>query len=645
MAELGRRLLNVDDYESGRYARTRLLREAGFEVVEAASGAAALRAATSQPVDLILLDVNLPDMSGLEVCRRLKADPMTAAVPVVQVSATFVGDTDKAMGLNGGADAYLTEPVEPPVLVATVHALLRLRRAEEALRISAVQWQATFDAIRDGICLLDASGTIVRCNPAFAELFGLAPDAVIGHTTTDLWAPPLPPDTELPFLRAIHSGRREASELPQGDRWCCVTADPLSSGGRIVGAVCVVSDVTERKRAEAERATLLRREAAARAEAEAANHAKDDFLATLSHELRAPLNVIVGWTRMLRSGSLDAAATSQALETLERNSRLLGQLIADILDVSRIIAGKLRLDVEPVDLTTVIHGALEAVRTAARARHITLETQLGTGAVVLGDPARLQQVVWNLLSNGVKFTPAGGRVAVSLEAGPSTARITVRDTGQGISGDFLPYVFDRFRQADAAASRRHSGLGLGLAIVRHLVELHGGAVEASSPGEGQGATFTVTVPLVSGRERPSGRQGAGAAAEAAPSFDGRSILVVEDDPDTQALLLTVLRRYGATVHSAVSVADALATLDAVAMDVVISDIAMPGETGYMLVRQLQARGADVPVIALTAYARPEDAAQALAAGFRMHLAKPVDPAALIRAIQLVLPLDDQPDVT
>ncbi|HEY3135010.1 MAG TPA: PAS domain S-box protein [Blastocatellia bacterium] len=391
---------------------------------------------------------------------------------------------------------------------------------------------------------------------------------------------------------------------------------------------------------------LLKREHAAREEAEGANRAKDEFLATVSHELRTPLNAILGWAHMLSGNRLDTPTRSRALETIERNAKSQAQLIDDILDVSRIVTGKLRLDVQPVELASVVEAAVDAVRPAADAKDIRIETILDPRAgPVSGDPDRLQQVVWNLAANAVKFTNKRGRVQVRLERVDSHVEITVSDTGQGISPEFLPYVFDRFRQADATSTRRHGGLGLGLAIVRHLVEMHGGSVIAASPGEGQGTTFIVNLPImiVHGelREPASVHPTAGGtiALAASPLLDGLRVLVVDDEPDTLAMLEIMIGEFGAEVRCCSSAAEALEAMDDFRPDVLVSDIEMPGEDGYQLIAKIRARdkerGAQTPAVALTAYARAEDRVRALAAGYQMHLAKPFEPAELAVVIASV----------
>ncbi|MEG4235807.1 ATP-binding protein [Microcoleus sp. Pol11C3] len=391
---------------------------------------------------------------------------------------------------------------------------------------------------------------------------------------------------------------------------------------------------------------LLMREQIIRAEAEAANRAKDEFLSILSHELRTPLNAILGWSTMLRQRTLSEDKVVRALETIERNAKSQAQLIEDILDISRIITGKLRLQVRPVNLVPVIESAIESLKLAAEAKSIRLQSVLDSEAgPLLGDAARLQQVMWNLLSNALKFTPKDGRVEIRLEQVNSHAEVTVSDTGSGISSDFLPFVFDRFRQHDSTTTRSYGGLGLGLAIVRQLVELHGGTVTVVSPGIGQGATFTVKLPVMiihppaRDSERLNSIVEAKPRVEASPSLEGLKILVVDDEADARELLSTILQKYGADVLAVASVKEALTIIETAtdrSPDVLVSDIGMPDEDGYSLIRKLRQveaqRGGRLPAIALTAYARNDDRRQALLAGFQIHLTKPVDAAELVAVV-------------
>jgi signal transduction histidine kinase/PAS domain-containing protein/ActR/RegA family two-component response regulator len=411
----------------------------------------------------------------------------------------------------------------------------------------------------------------------------------------------------------------------------------------------------ERKRGEEERARLLESEQRARQEAEATNRIKDEFLATLSHELRTPLNAILGWTHMLRSGRLGESDAERALETIERNTRSQVQLIEDLLDVSRIISGKLRLEVRPIELAEVIHAAVDAVRPGAQAKEIRLQVLVDPHAgLVSGDGDRLQQVVWNLLSNAVKFTPKGGRIQLRLERVNSHVEIAVSDSGRGIEADFLPHIFDRFRQADGSSTRSHGGLGLGLSIVNQLVELHGGTVYAHSEGKDQGATFVVQLPCLAARPSPlldsesesrrhptaDGSDGParpdGGADDCPPALDGLRVLVVDDEDDNRSLLGALLERCGSQVMTARSASEGFEAFVSWHPEVLVSDIGMPGEDGYSLIRKVRvwearhgSNRSRVPAVALTAYARTEDRVQALRAGFQVHVPKPIEPVELV----------------
>lgn len=395
------------------------------------------------------------------------------------------------------------------------------------------------------------------------------------------------------------------------------------------------------RRSEAERERLLAQEQALRREAEAANRMKDEFLATVSHELRTPLNAMLGWTRMLNTGAVAETDRQHALEAIERSARLQAHLIEDLLDVSRIITGKVRLDVRPLELSVVVEAALDAVRPAAEAKQIRLHKVIDPlPAPVTGDGARLQQVVWNLLSNAINFTGRGGRVEVAVRRVNSQVEIVVADTGAGIRTDFLPHVFERFRQADGTRARTHAGLGIGLAIVRHLVELHGGTVHANSAGEGHGSTFTVQLPLTVARftsdaAPDAGVRGMTTAVPLAVSLDRVRALAVDDDRESRELVAAILQSAGAHVRTARSASEALRVLQEGGIDLLVSDIGMPEEDGYALIRQVRtAEGPErrLPAVALTAHARIEDRLAALMAGFDVHVPKPVEPAELVTVI-------------
>ncbi|HEY9282801.1 MAG TPA: PAS domain S-box protein [Pyrinomonadaceae bacterium] len=511
-------------------------------------------------------------------------------------------------------------------------------RAEEALRSSEARLRAIFAAMTDVVFVLGGDGRYLEIAPTNPRLLYKPPAELIGRTLHEV----LPPETADLFLghvrRALATRRTHTVEyeLDIGTEvvWFEASVSPMTEQA----VFWIARDVTGRKRAEEDRERLLASEQKARAAAEEASRLKDEFLATLSHELRTPLTAIVGWSAMLRTSAFDEQATAKALETIERNARAQARLVEDLMDVSRIITGKLRLDVRPVDLAPVIEAAADAVRPASGAKGIGLRVALDPRAgPVSGDPVRLQQVVWNLLSNAVKFTPRGGRVEVRLGRTGSHVEMSVGDDGVGIEPEFLPHVFDRFRQADQRITRQHGGLGLGLAIVRHLVELHGGTVRAESAGLGRGTTFTVVLPAAparadagvsaAGRERPA--SGDAPAADDCPGrLDGLRVLVVDDEPDTRELLRVGLEQCGAEVTTAASAGEALVAMTAEPPDVLISDIGMPGEDGYELIRHVRElpaeAGGRVPAIALTAYARVEDRMRALRAGYQMHVPKPVE---------------------
>jgi PAS domain S-box-containing protein len=539
-------------------------------------------------------------------------------------------------------------------VVLVFHDITERRKGEEgALRLAAL-----VESSDDAIFAKTLDGIITSWNKGAQRIYGYSAEEVVGNSVSML-VPPDRPDELMNILTRLKAGERiehfETVRVRRDGKRIDVslTISPIENkGGEIIGASTIARDITGRKELEEERKLLFAREREARIEAEEANRLKDEFLATLSHELRTPLTAMLGWTRMLRTRQLDENTSTHALETIERNVRAQTQLIEDLLDVSRIITGKLRLNTRPVELVPVIDAAIDSVQPAAEAKEITLERLLDpTASPVLGDPARLQQVVWNLLSNAVKFTPKGGRVTVALHRKDSYAAITITDDGIGINQDFLPYVFDRFRQADSSSTRSHGGLGLGLAIVRHLVELHGGAVGAESDGTQRGSSFTVKVPLMAVKIRRAETAGAGSDGagnddvfmECPSLLSGVRILVVDDEEDARQLLSTILEECEAVVETAASVGHAIEAIRRSTPDLIISDIGMPDEDGYELVRRLRddedPKLKELPAVALTAYAGEDDRARSLAAGFQIHLAKPVDPEALITAVEQLIKKD------
>jgi PAS domain S-box-containing protein len=526
------------------------------------------------------------------------------------------------------------------------------KRNEDELRHQLAFTSAITTQLGEGLYALDREGRLTFMNAAAERMLGWRESELLGRFTHDVIhfrrtdGTPIPA-TECALLGVMQSGtsvrveedvftRRNGTVFP-----VTYTASPIVTDGQVVGAVTAFHDVSERREEEKKRVSLLKREQEARRDAESANRLKDEFLATLSHELRTPLNAIMGWAHLLRTGGLDEATAARALETIDRNAKAQNQLINDILDVSRIITGKLHLTVQPVDAGAVVEAALETVRPAAEAKEIRIEASLAAGTgTVSGDPDRLQQVVWNLLSNAIKFTPKGGRVQVRLRRMDAQVLIVVADSGPGISSEFLPHVFERFRQGDASTTRSHVGLGLGLAIVRHLVELHGGTVEASSAGEGRGATFSVHLPLTRSHQPAEGaaRPAAGQREPEGQSLrlGGLRVLIVDDDPEGREAMAAVLQKQGVQVIAASSSEEALEAIRRERPDVLLSDIEMPGEDGHSLIRKVRALPADggrgIPAAALTAYAGGEDREKALLAGFQVQVAKPVSPEDLTAVI-------------
>lgn len=579
------------------------------------------------------------------------------------------------------------------------------KQAETALRLSEERFRLLLENAHDyAIFLLDTDARVVRWSAGAQKILGYQEAEILGQSGSIIFTP----EDRQQGVDKEELNKAATQGQAEDERWHIrkdnsrfwasgIMTSLRDQTGQLQGFAKIMRDFTERKQAEEERAQLLESEQAARAEAEAANRMKDEFLATLSHELRTPLNAMLGWTQLLRTRKFNETTTAKALETIDRNTRSLSQLIEDVLDVSRIITGKLGLNIYPIEIIPIIEAAIETVQPAAEAKHISLQFLSNPSQhtqdksqqpesiiplfpfspsplfpispspspplspfplfpispspqplrqspfLVLGDTNRLQQVFWNLLSNAVKFTPKGGKVEISLDIIDSLVQVEVSDTGQGINPEFLPYVFDRFRQADGGITREHGGLGLGLAIVRHLVELHGGNVYAKSQGIGQGATFVVELPISPVTQVPSSQpqplleQGESISPNPQPlvPMTGLRILVVDDEPDTREVIAEVLEQCGAQVITVASAPDAIAAVEKLQPDVLISDIGMPGEDGYTLIRKLRADGnlKQIPAVALTAYARDEDRQKALSAGFQIHLPKPVDPSKLAAVVE------------
>jgi PAS domain S-box-containing protein len=513
------------------------------------------------------------------------------------------------------------------------------KRAEEALRESERQLRTLADTVPQLIWMAEADGNIFWYNQRWYDYTGTTAEEMLGWGWQSVHDPKILPKVLEQWHSSLATGKPFEMEFPLRGvdgvfRWFLTRVNPLpDSQGRIVRWFGTNTDIEESRRA--------------RQVAEESSRLKDEFLATVSHELRTPLTAIVGWTSLLKSEQLDEGTTSHAIQVVDRNARSLTQLIENLLEVTRGQTGKIRLNLRAVELASVIQAALDAVLPAAEAKQIRLHTVLDPKAgLVTGDPDRLQQVVWNLLTNSIKFTPEGGRVQVSLQRITSHVEITVSDTGCGISREFLPFVFDRFRQADASTTRAHGGLGLGLSIVRHLTEMHGGTVSAYSPGKQQGSTFVVRLPLTSRQAEVGGKavpypNTGYIAGDSSRILQGVKVLVVDDEPDTLELLRIVLELSGALVVTANSAAKALERLEETDPDVLLSDIGMPDKDGFDLIREVRSlppeRGGRVPAVALTAYTRAEDRTTTLAAGFDMHIPKPVQPADVVAAVANLTP--------
>jgi hypothetical protein len=645
-------ILLVDDYPANILALEALLQPLGHALVRAHSGEEALKAVLKQEFALIIMDVQMPGMDGFQTASMIKTRDRSRHIPIIFLTAISKDAAHVFKGYAHGAVDYLLKPFDPQILRSKVAVfvelwqrgeLLKAREAkllelerERLARESELRYQALIEAIPQCVLAMRTDGTLYYCNQVWRIYSGLDVEA----TRARGWEAVHADDRQRvrsSWLDAVRERQPLQCELrlqrarDGAERWHLLHLLPqFGSDATLCGWIATATDIHDEREA--------------RAELERASRAKDEFLATVSHELRNPLNAILGWTRMLRTGKLDPARAARALETVERNAGVQTALVEDMLDVSRIITGKLMLRVGAVDVRTVVASAYDTVRMAADAKQIDVTLDLDDDVdLASGDPERLQQVVWNLLSNAIKFTPRGGTVAVRTRRDVSHVEISVTDSGQGIPGDFLPYVFERFRQADSTSTRVHGGLGLGLAIVRHLVELHGGTVAVASEGEGRGSSFTVRLPLravasdeLEGLHTGERAEAAGGALGDAEQLAGVRVVVVDDEPDARELLTAVLEHHGAEVACAASVDEALRLVERFGPDVLVSDIGMPVHDGYELIRRLRALSADAggrtPATALTGFARPEDGVRAVDAGFNTHMAKPVDPARLVEVV-------------
>ena len=622
MPDLAPLILCVDDDDASRYALTRMLQRGGFRTVEASTGSEALRSMAERP-DLVVLDVRLPDIDGFAVCQRIKSDPRTASTPVLQISADFVETRDRTRGLELGADAYLTQPLEAPELIATIRALLRARRAEEQARRIARELESTFDAISDPLCLLDREGRVLRCNQAMKRFTGATDAELVGRDHASFLPAAGEGAPADPFRRMVQSKARETEDVQRAGRWLRIACDPvLDDNGVLTGAVYVFADFTDRQRVEEQREQLLAREQAVRGQLEAADRRKDEFLAMLAHELRNPLSAVTTGLHVLGEvGSREPLAMQTRTRVL-RQVGVLTRLVDDLLDVSRITRGKVELRKEPTVLQDAVENAIATSQPLIDERGHQLVRELESSPLwVMADATRIEQVISNLINNAAKYTEAGGHISVTLRRDGEQALLLVRDTGIGIEPEKLDSIFELFAQVSHSGTGPASGLGVGLTLVKRLLEMHGGSVQARSEGLARGSEFEVRLPLLAENVRP-------AEPQKPPGQAGRKrLLLVEDNPDIGETLRDLLQLLGHRVELAADGLRGVQLALAIRPDVALVDIGLPGIDGYEVARRLRATdaGKQILLVALTGYGRPEDRDRSLEAGFDAHLVKPVDP--------------------
>jgi CheY-like chemotaxis protein len=622
-------VLVVDDSADKRLALGAILEELDQNIVEAKSGREALRELLRQDFAVVLLDVNMPGMDGFETAAMIRQRKNSEHTPIIFITA-YSDDTHARQGYSLGAVDYIITPVIPEVLKSKVAFFVDLYRKSDQIRRQAeslAERAAHLQRLTEASLAINSARSveeILTIVTGTAREVVSAERAEIVPAITESW------------------GAAPADEREGGGGAADLVATLMGRDGRDIGTLRIFG-----RHPSPEEGAILTQlaqmasiaiENVLYSEAREANRLKDEFLTTLSHELRTPLTAILGWTRILRAPALDPTRFSHGLDVIERNVNAQAKLIDDLLDISRISAAKLRLSTRPMAVVPVVEGVAEGLRPASEAKSIDVQVRIDPSADgrsdVAGDADRLQQVIWNLLSNAIKFTPPAGSIEIGVERTNGFVRIRVSDTGKGISPDFLAHVFDRFRQADSSTTRLHGGLGIGLAIVRHIVEMHGGTVSAASPGPGLGATFVVSLPALErqGLElSPADEE----AAEPPPDLTGLRVLMLDDEPDAREVVGEILKSAGATVFPFGSVVDALAGLDEAAPDLIVSDIAMPGGDGYQFLREVRRRRGEVrpvPSIALTAYVRREDRTRALAEGFDRHVSKPIEPERFLRVL-------------
>lgn len=670
-------ILLVDDQPAKLLSYEVILGELGENLIKANGGKEALELLLRNETAVVLVDVKMPHLDGFELTEMIRQHPRFQKTAIILVSAEALTDIDRLKGYNSGAVDYISVPIIPEILRAKVAVFADLYRKTKQLEQLNLELERR---VGERTSALESSTASLReSEERFRNMADHAPVMVwvtesngstsyLSKSWYEFTGESLQPGSELCRMEVVHPEDRPRVQAALAEagknrgtlrieyrmrgpesqyRWVIDSATPrFSTGGTdFLGHIGSIMDITERKEVEEERILLLESERAARNEAERLTRMKDEFLATLSHELRAPLTAILGWAQLLRLRQLDEKQMDKGLEIVERNALAQSHLVDDLFEINRVATGKIRLDLQPVEMNGILDSSIETIRPTAHQKKIVVQKNASVPKLtVLGDPGRLQQIFRNLLSNAVKFTPPGGRVNVDLLARETWVEVTVTDSGIGIEPEFLPHIFDRFRQGDSSITRKFGGLGLGLTIVKHLSELHGGEVTVKSAGKDQGAIFTMRIPAAEGagetvRPLSSPYIPDGGQSELL-SLKGLKILSVDDEEDTRSFIQRVLEEAEATVVSASSAQEALKLFQSQRPDLLVCDISMPGMDGYELIKAIRCldvhQGATVPAVALTAFARHEDELNALHAGYHLHMAKPVEPFKLVAMISRLI---------
>jgi len=659
-------ILIVDDEPANLIVLETVLDDPGYRLVRAQSPEQALLTLVEEEFALLILDIRMPSMNGFELAQMIKQRKKTAGVPIIFLTAYYDKEQHEIEGYASGAVDFLNKPVNPAVLRSKVAVFADLHRKNRAimqanerlreltetlerrvaarteeLRRANEKLQGVMDSITDGLLMLDRRGRFTYCNAQGARMLGIPSTQLVGHSIWDLFPQLKATKYFAAFQRAVDMRETVAFEefFPAPlNLWLECHCYPSDEG---LSVYC--HDITDRREVESRREQLLAAEQAARAEGERVARAKDEFLMSLSHELRTPLAAILGWSKALQQPGLDAATLSRGIDAVARNAHAQSNLVNDLLDMSRIVSGKLRLDMGRVDLAAIATAAADSARPAAQLKGVTINVRSNASpAEIWGDTMRLQQVASNLVTNAVKFTPAGGTVSISTSSEGTNGLLAVNDDGEGIDPAFLPHIFERFSQAHGAGARVHGGLGLGLSIVKHLTELHGGQVLASSAGEGKGSTFKLLFPLAPAESAQPATEQALAASQGPRSDDdgtdlkGIAVLLVDDDADMLESQRRLLETYGASATAVNSAEAALQHLRSGRFDVLLSDLGMPGTDGYALIKAARSTlglSADrLPAAAVTGYVRDIDRQRALSDGYQVFLQRPVSPATLARTV-------------